>query len=379
MELGQVVVGVCAVVVHNANMVRRDIYDNARLFGQHNIAGVDCRSPLAAGSYQRTLRTDKRNSLTLHVGAHQCSVSLIMLKERDKRCAHGNHLTRRNVHKVNLFDRNILCFFLIVSHKSVLSKESSLFVKLLICLSDNMVGFLICRHVYNFISYLTVNNLAIRSFDKSERINASECSQRADKTDVRTFRRLNRTHAAEVGRVNVSNFHGCAIAAQTAGTQRGKTALVCNSCQRIVLIHELRKLRCSEELFNRCRNRANVQKRLRRDCFGFLRGHAFADDSLHAGKTGAKLVLNQLSDLADSTVSEVIDIVNVNMQFDVFSVAAAGECFEAVMKGFEILHGRDNVLFCQRTVVCFDFQTELAVNLVASHASQIITLGIKVE
>src|SRR5665647_1965384 len=39
-----------------------------------------------AGSDNRGFRTDQRHSLTLHVRAHQCTVSIIVAEERNQSC-----------------------------------------------------------------------------------------------------------------------------------------------------------------------------------------------------------------------------------------------------------------------------------------------------
>ncbi|CAI8428686.1 MAG: Uncharacterised protein [Synechococcus sp. MIT S9220] len=45
-----------------------------------------------ACSDQRTLRTQQRHSLTLHVGAHQCAVGVVVLQERDQGGSNRDHL-----------------------------------------------------------------------------------------------------------------------------------------------------------------------------------------------------------------------------------------------------------------------------------------------
>ena len=81
--------------------------------------------------------------------------------------------------------------------------------------------------------------------------------------------------------------------------------------KRVSLIHELRKRRRTEELFDGCNNRTDVYKSLRSDCFGVLRlnGHALADNSFNSGKTDAELVLEQLAHASDTAVAEVVDVV----------------------------------------------------------------------
>jgi hypothetical protein len=54
--------------------------------------------------------------------------------------------------------------------------------------------------------------------------------------------------------------------------------------ERVVLVHELRQLRRAEELLDRRDDGADVDQGLRRDRLDVLRGHALADDALHADR-----------------------------------------------------------------------------------------------
>src|SRR5699024_9203759 len=122
--------------------------------------------------------------------------------------------------------------------------------------------------------------------------------------NVRTFRRLDRAHAAVVRRVNISNLDSRAVSRKTTGAKRRKTALVCEAGERVVLIHERRKLRRAKELFNRCQNGSRIDESVRVDRFNILCGHALAHDTLHAAESGADLVLDQLAHRTNTTVAE---------------------------------------------------------------------------
>ena len=50
-----------------------------------------------AGADERCVRLDQRHRLTLHVGAHQRAVGVIVLQERDQRRGHRHQLLRRYV------------------------------------------------------------------------------------------------------------------------------------------------------------------------------------------------------------------------------------------------------------------------------------------
>ena len=88
-----------------------------------------------------------------------------------------------------------------------------------------------------------------------------------------------------------------------------------NACSRVCLVHELRKLRGTEEFLDRGHNRANVNKRLRCKLVGILRVHAFTRVAFHARKANAELVLNKFAHGANTAVTKVVDIIGGNAFF----------------------------------------------------------------
>ena len=111
--------------------------------------------------------------------------------------------------------------------------------------------------------------------------------------------------------VDVANFEARAFARETARPEGRETALVRQFGQRVRLVHELRELRGTEELFDRRDDRTDVDQRLRRDRLDVLHGHALAHDALEAQQADAELVLQQLADRTDAAVAEMIDVVLV--------------------------------------------------------------------
>ena len=378
-ELGQLVGAGGAIVVHHTDDVGGNVGHHARLLSQDDIAGINGCTPFGTGAHQRTLGFDQRHGLTLHVGTHQRSVALIVFQERNQGCADGNHLARGNVHVVNGADRHIDRFFLADSGKGLLLDEVAVLVELLVGLCDDVLGIAVCGHVFDLVGHMAVDDLTVRGLDEAERVDAAKGCQRADKTDVRAFRRLDRAHTAEVGRVHVSHFHGCTVAGQTARAQSGQTTLVGHTCQRVVLIHELRQLGGSEELLDGGVHRADVDQGLWGDGLRILRGHTLADHALHTAQTSAQLVLDQLADLTDTTVAEVVDIVDVHAQIHILAITLARELGVAGMQSDQILDGGDDVFARQATIVDILLQAKLAVDLVTADAGQIVTLGVEVE
>ena len=88
------------------DLVGRDVLDRARLLGEHDVAGVHGRAELHPGPHDRGLGAEQRNGLALHVRAHQGSVRVVVLEERDQGRRHRDDLLGRDVHVVDLVGRD---------------------------------------------------------------------------------------------------------------------------------------------------------------------------------------------------------------------------------------------------------------------------------
>ena len=139
-----------------------------------------------------------------------------------------------------------------------------------------------------------------------------------------------------MGRVHVTDLEAGALTRQTTRAERRQAATVGQTRERVGLVHELRQLRRAEELLDRGHHRADVDQRLRRDRLDVLRGHALANDALHAGQTDADLVLDQFADGTQTPVAEVVDVVRL---IPLLARVQAAEVFD----------GRHDVLFGEDT------------------------------
>ena len=152
---------------------------------------------------------------------------------------------------------------------------------------------------------------AVRRRDEAVLGDLRVARQRADEADVRALRRLDRAHAAVVGRVDVAHLDRRALAGQAARAERREAAAVGQAGQRVRLVHELRQLRGAEELLERGDDRADVDDRLRRDRVLVLGRQALADDALHPVEADAERLLDELADGAQAAVAEVLVLVEV--------------------------------------------------------------------
>ena len=117
-------------------------------------------------------------------------------------------------------------------------------IQSLVRLSHMVIILFVSRHIFNFlrnhrIRRIAVIDLAVRSLDKAILINPCICCKGVDQTDIRTFRRLDRTHSSIMRIMNVSNLESGAVSGQTARSQGRQTSLMRQLAQRIILIHEL--------------------------------------------------------------------------------------------------------------------------------------------
>ncbi len=226
-----------------------------------------------------------------------------MFEERNERGSNRHDLLWRHVDEVNLCwchrcdvsggTEETFCFEHLAqvikacclrrtTHENALVFEGAVCIERCVRLGDDVVLFFVGSHVHDFVRDLAVLHTAIWALDETELIDASERAECTDKTDVRTFRSLNRAHTAVVREVDVADFEARALTGQTTRSESRETAAVGKTRQRVDLVHELRQLRRSKELLDGSHDRANVDEGLRCDCFSVLSGHALANDALHS-------------------------------------------------------------------------------------------------
>jgi len=197
--------------------------------------------------------------------------------------------------------------------------------------------------------------------------------------------------------VHVTNLEAGALARQTTGSERRQTTTVRQARQRVHLVHQLRQLAGSEELLDGRLQRTDVHERGRGDGLGILGGHALAHDALHARQTDAHLVLDELAHRTDATVREVILVVEAvaGLLLDEVEhvrdgredlvgtqhVAVLGIALDGTLVG--IVHVDAEVLtqlagaLTEQLVQLVQFLAQLAVDLVATDARQVVALGIE--
>src|SRR4030095_6327329 len=106
-------------------------------------------------------------------------------------------------------------------------------------LRNEKVLFAVGSEIINLVRHATLFHFAVRGLDKTKLVDARERTHRADQTNVRTFRRLDRANPTVMRWMAVAHLNAVTFAAQTSGPERGQTAFMRQLGKRIRLIHEL--------------------------------------------------------------------------------------------------------------------------------------------
>src|SRR5471032_1833885 len=351
----------CFVIVHaNHHTACIDVINDTATQCLYGGARVDRHSAFDTGTDQRFFRTQARHSLALHVGAHQCTVRIIVFEEWNQRGSDGNDLARRNVHVLDALWGYQDGFAGFTGRYQFIGQHACV-VDGRIRLSDDVAAFFDGGQVVDLIGDLGAFYLAVWGFQEAVFIQAGVQSQRVDQTNVRTFRCLDRADAAVVGRMHVAHFKAGALTCQTAGSQSRYAALVGNFRQRVGLVHKLRQLGRTEELADGSRNRLRVDQVMRHQVVGFGLAQTFLDCALNTYQTGTELVLSQFAHATYATVTQVIDIVD----------------FAAAIAQFhqDLDHGQ-HVFVRQRHGASQFITADTAVELHAAHGRQVVAVRV---
>ena len=189
-------------------------------------------------------------------------------------------------------------------------QEVSGFVKRLTCRCDGELVLFVGGEVFHLVCHHAVFDNAVGGFDEAVFIDSCICRKAGNKTDVRSFGSLDGAYSAVMGIVNVSYLEGGSVSRQTAGTERGQTALMRKLGKGIRLIHKLAQRRRAEEVTYCGNDGADIDERLRSHGLDILRGHLFLDYFIHSRKADPELVHEQFAHGTQTAVAEMVDIVN---------------------------------------------------------------------
>src|SRR5690606_778899 len=288
---------------------------------------------------------------------HECTVGIDMLEDRNQRGSNGHDLTGRHVHQGHFF-RRLDAELVHVTNRYQLLDQLAI-THFGTGLGDDVVRLFNGGEEYDFVGNHGVLYATVGAFQEAVLVGACIGRQGVDQADVRTFRGLDRADTAVVGRVYVTHFEAGTLAGQTARPKRGNATLVGDLRQRVVLVHELGQLAGAEELLHCRRNRLGVDQVLRHQAFAFGHGQTLFHRTLDADQTDTELVLGHFAHGADTTVTQVVDVVD-------HALAVAD-----IHQGLEDL---DDVFLAQHTRAFDLFTTDAAVELHAAHCGQVVAV-----
>ena len=334
------VVGVkLAVLCANDDLAARDSFDSAGTLSEDADTGVLTSDPFHAGADERCFRTQERHSLTLHVRTHQSSVRIIVFEEWNEGGTDGDDLLRRYVHQHD-FIRFRFEYIRAAAARYILMNEMTFCIERFARLCDDLIFFDISGDIFTLISDsvgLFIDQ-TVRCLDEAVLVDDAVVGQRGDQADVRTFRGFYRAHTSIVGVMYVADFEPCTFTGKTARSQSGKTTLMRELGKRVRLVHELRQLGAAEEFLDSSYDRADIDERLYAHLILVLGGHSLANHSFHTGETDTELVLQELTDAADATIAQMVDVITLAI---------------ALHHVQEIVNAGDDITDLQRAVIIF--------------------------
>ncbi len=145
----QVVFAQTAVRLAKHKLVAGDLNHFGVFFRDNHLPGVCHSGFFHSGRNNRNFRTQQRHGLSLHVGAHQGAVGIVMLQERNQRSADAHHLIRSHIHVIDV---------LIVINREggmeaagIAVQKLVVFVQRRVRLRDNVLIFRVGGEIYIFI------------------------------------------------------------------------------------------------------------------------------------------------------------------------------------------------------------------------------------
>src|SRR3954453_4424423 len=399
-----------------------DAGDEAAATGDLDLARVARGALLHARADDRRFRLEERDRLALHVRTHERAVCVVVLEERDERCRHGDDLLGRHVHVFDLAGAR-LREGVAIARRDALGGEVTLVVERRIGLCDDVLLFLVGRHVVDLVGHDRPDregmrllllelgdgrcvdllaglqddlaglgdevparlvpgqigvvvadgplDLAIGRLDEAVAVDPTIGRERPDQADVRTFRRLDRADPAVVAVVDVSDVEPGPLTRQAARAERGQATLAGQLGQRVRLVHELAELAATEELLHRRHDRADVDEGVRGRLVQLLDGHALANDALHAQEADAEGVLDELAVRPDAPVTEMVDVV--------LGMEATVALDEMADDGGDVLAGDRPAVTGQLDAQPRRDRVQLLVELVAPDATEVVAAEVEEE
>ena len=150
--LEHILVDISILIGFDADFIAHRTFHRPGTLCDNTDTGVHGCLRFHTGSDHRSLCCQERHRLTLHVGAHECTVRIVILQERNQCRRHGEHHLRRYVHEVKHVLIIFLRFFFITTGHGVADKMSFL-IQFFVCLRHMEIIFLVRSHVNHFVCH----------------------------------------------------------------------------------------------------------------------------------------------------------------------------------------------------------------------------------
>ncbi len=174
---------------------------------------------------------EERYALPLHVGAHERTVRVIVLQERNQRRRDRDELLGRDVHVVDAAGRRERRVALMAAQHQLIDKRP-VRVERGIGLRDRRVFLAVGIEPRDLRRDAPVLDDAVRRLDEPEVVHPRIAGERRDESNVRTFRRLDRAHPTVLRVVHVADLESRALTREPARTERRQPPLVRQLRQR---------------------------------------------------------------------------------------------------------------------------------------------------
>ena len=150
----QPVLAFLTAILFDHNFVGHRAGHCARLcaFVDDHVPGIQRRTFLDAGGYQRRLRLQQRHRLALHVRSHQRPICVIVFQERDHRCRDTHHLLRRDIDHVDIFARPLV-EVRAGTNRHPLRHDRAIFTKLGVGLGNDQALFHVRSEILDVVSH----------------------------------------------------------------------------------------------------------------------------------------------------------------------------------------------------------------------------------
>ena len=348
-------------IIENTDCSSINILNNTITFRCNHCTWILTNLLLKTCTNDRCIIMKQWNCLAHHVTSHQCTVTVIMLQEWNQTCRNRSNLLWRHVDKSN----RIWIYNRVVSILTTLNKvtnKCTISIQWCITLSNNLIFLFLCsqeEYILIIHIHLSIFNTTIWCNDKAKIINLCIHTEWWNQTDVRTFRRLNRTKTTIVSIVNVTYLETCTLTWQTTRTKSRETTLMSYLCQWIGLVHKLTQWVSTKEWVDDTWDSLCINQIRWLEHFAVTNVHALTDSTIHTCKTDRELVSQLLTYGTNTTIWQVVNIINSSVW---------------VNQANKILNNLNDIILCQYTYIHIRFQIQLLVDTVTTYLSQVITL-----